>query len=179
MSAEFDYLAELADSFFSLRHTQKSLSLIHNHGITGWEIWLQVEFAHFLSMHESSPEWWREETLDYDRRMEKEKSFLRPDFLIRKKGWKRESYFALELKQHPVATTCISNMVKDMRRIEKLRRSSIDLRAYWLLGIYFRESKTQLADAIADALASCDYQYDSSRVVNKFVRNTPYGYCIF
>ena|SRR5450830_84992 len=179
MSVEFKYLTELAEEFFSRSHTQKSLRLIDENEISGWEIWIQVEFSYFLSMHITEPEWGREVALDYDRRSEKNKKFLRPDFLIRKKGWRRESYFALEFKQHTVAANCISNMVKDMHRVEKLRRSTIDLRSYWLLGIYKRRPKSEINELITNALSIYDYKYHLDSVVNKVIQNTPYGYCIF
>lgn len=179
MRTGFDYLADLADEFFAQRFTQQSLRLIHQHKISGWEVWLQVEFGHFFSLHDSKPEWWREEPLEFDRRSEKERQFFRPDFLIRKKGWKRESYIALELKQHPVAATCISNMAKDIGKIDKMKRSSIDLRAHWVLGVFEREKKADIKEKIVGALDSLGYAYNPNRVVNKFIRNSPYGYCIF
>ncbi|KAB2308697.1 hypothetical protein F8A87_13555 [Betaproteobacteria bacterium SCN2] len=179
MSSEFEYLAELADDFFSQPHTQQSLSLIHQHNISGWEIWLQVELGHFLSMHESEPEWRREEALEYDRRLERTKQYLRPDFLIRKKGWKKESYLALELKQHRNAPACLANRAKDIVKLDKLRQSSIDLRSCWVLGVFERESKADLNELIADTLESVDYDYDPEYVVNKYIWNTPFGYCIF
>lgn len=179
MNAEFDYLTELSKDFFSQRRTQKSLSLINQYSISGWEIWFQVELSHFLSIHESEPEWQREVSLDYDHRIEKEKQFFRLDFLIRKKGWKKDSFFALDLKQHPKAEICIPNMTKDIDKIEKLRQSSIDLRAHWVLGVFLKESKADINELIARALDSRDYKYEQDHVINRVIPNSPYGYCIF
>ncbi|MDL0433993.1 hypothetical protein QPM17_22895 [Marinobacter sp. TBZ242] len=95
MSQDFDYLTELTEDFFRQRRVGRSLRIIEESEITGWEVWFQVEFAHFLSQHLTEPEWWREWSLDYDRRMEKGRTFCRPDFIIRKKGWRQESYAAL------------------------------------------------------------------------------------
>jgi hypothetical protein len=179
MSVEFDYLKELTEEFFSTAHIRQSLNIIYTREITGWEIWLQIELSRFLSQHESEPEWYREEEHDYDRRMEKGKSFLKPDFLIRKKGWKKYSYFALELKQHREAANCISNMKKDMARVEKIKQSSVDLRNYWVLGVYLRKPKTEIKELILDALDSHGYEYDDSVIVNKYIPKTKFGYCIF
>ena len=179
MSVEFEYLEKITQEFFSKARIQQSLNIIYEHDITGWEIWLQIELSHFLSKHDSEPEWHREEEHDYDRRMEKNKSFLKPDFLIRKKGWRKDSYFALEIKQHREAANCISNMKKDMARVEKIKQSSVDLRNYWVLGVYERKSKADIKELITDALDLHGYEYDDNVVVNKFINNTYFGYCIF
>ncbi|MCG9647616.1 hypothetical protein L1D24_03420 [Vibrio brasiliensis] len=45
---DFQFIKELAVDFFSQQHIVERLSLIESNELTGWEIWLQVEFAMFL-----------------------------------------------------------------------------------------------------------------------------------
>jgi hypothetical protein len=179
MNQDFEYIADLIEEFFSQSRTQQSLSIINAQEITGWEVWLQIEFSYFLSNHLSKPEWWREEILDYDQSLEKERKFLKPDFLIRKKGWKRETYVALEFKQHINASNCIANMRKDMQRVERLDQTSINLRSYWVMGVYQRQPKNEIKALIIDALHTHDYEYELNLTRNKVINNTPFGYCIF
>ena len=86
MNADFLYLGELVEEFFHQRRVGKAFSIIENNGITGREVWFQVEFASFLSQHSTEPEWWREWPVEFDGRIEKEHLFCRPDFIIRKKA---------------------------------------------------------------------------------------------
>lgn len=129
MKADFDYLSLLVGEFFLDDHISSRFNMIHDNQISGWEIWLQIEFSHFLTNHASQPEWWREHSLPYDRRMQKEKWSLRPDFLIRKKGWKTETYMVLEIKQHPNPATCMRNMLSDYEKISKMKKSAMQMRS--------------------------------------------------
>jgi hypothetical protein len=66
---DFDFTVELFDNFFSQKRIQKRLSIIREKGITGWEIWWQIEFATYLSTKdESLSEWYREWEYPLDRR---------------------------------------------------------------------------------------------------------------
>ena len=177
--SDFQYISELVESFFSQAHIQRALNLIYEQEISGWEIWWQIEFANFLSMHKTEPEWYREEAIDFDMRMEKGKSFARADFVIRKKGCKQDAYIALELKQHPVYSNCIRNMMKDIIKFEKLKKSHLEIRSFWVLGVFNREKKQYVKEFVSARLEEADYEFHRSIFLNKFIPNTHYAYCIF
>lgn len=178
-ASDFQYISELVEGFFAQRHIHRALNLIYEQEISGWEIWWQVEFATFLSMQESEPEWYREEAIDFDRRMEKGKSFARADFVIRKKRWKQDAYIALELKQHPVYSNCIRNMMNDVAKVEKLKNSYLDIRSFWVLGVFKRESKSHVKEVVSACLEDSGYEFNGSIFLNKVIPKTPYAYCLF
>jgi hypothetical protein len=93
-------------------------------------------------MHESEPECHREETLMYDNRREKEKSCFRPDFLIRKKGWRTDTYAMLEIKQAPSPTTCMNNLLSDIKKISKIKPSALFVRTLLGLAIFKADKET-------------------------------------
>jgi len=179
MSGDFHYLAELAEDFFRQRRVARSLSIIEEQEITGWEVWFQIEFANFLSQHGSAPEWWREWPLEFDRRREKERTFCRPDFIIRKKGWRKESYAALEVKQHPEAAMCFSNMMKDIVKISKVKGSSLDLRTFWVLGIHRRKPKSELRDLVESRFEAAGMESPGENLAIKYIPNSNYAFSMF
>jgi hypothetical protein len=179
MSDDFSYLAELTEEFFNRRRTGSSLQIIEEHAITGWEVWFQVEFAHFLSQHDSQPEWWREWPVDLDRRKEKERTFCRPDFIIRKKGWRRETYAAVEVKQHPDAEICFSNMMKDIEKISKVKVSALDIRSFWVLGIHKKKPKSDLRSLISSRFESAGMDPPDKNLVIRYIPGSNYAYSMF
>ncbi|OTA21158.1 hypothetical protein Xbed_00809 [Xenorhabdus beddingii] len=105
INRDFEHLNVLLDNFFSSDEICNRFHLIEQGNITGWEIWLQVEFSYMLSQTEH--EWWREFAFKYDNRKIKGKKYLRPDFLLRKKGWALDTYMIVEFKQHANPKSCI------------------------------------------------------------------------
>ena len=85
MTKDQEYILDIAAKFFKEKEIKKKFQIIQSSNITGWEIWLQIEFAYFLNGFDGQPEWYREFSYEYDRRKEKIKLKLKPDFLIRKK----------------------------------------------------------------------------------------------
>ncbi|MDO0946110.1 hypothetical protein [Chromohalobacter israelensis] len=179
MQRDFDYIFELVSNFFERRHIQKGLRLINQNDVTGWEIWLQIEFSCFLTEHESEPEWWREKAIEYDYRSEREKYFLKPDFVIRKKGWRTDSYAALEIKQHRESGSCVNNMVKDMVRVAKARRSELDIRSYWAIGVMERESKSEVRRKLEKRIDTTNLELVDSCVEMRVIPNTRHMYLLF
>lgn len=180
MNQDFDYVAQLVNGFFTQQRVGRSLQLIEEYEITGWEVWFQVEFAHFLSQHESQPEWERERSIDYDHRMEKERNFCRPDFIIRKKRWRKESYTLLEVKQHPEAGTCLSNMIKDVKKISKIKESSLDVRGYVVLGIHRRQKKGELRELIESRFKAENMKPPPKKnVLVRYIPGSNYAYSMF
>jgi len=179
MRRDFNYLHTLVSAFFSKRHIQKGLNIIRTSEISGWEGWLQVEFAYFLSEHDSGPEWWREWPVEYDYRKEKDRWFLRPDFIIRKKGWKTESYVALELKQHPEAGSCLNNMMADVAKVSKARKSELDIRSFWVLGVTEKEPKNEIRHKMFTRAQEKEVELIDDCVAIRFIPNTEYAYMLF
>ncbi len=175
MQADFNYIFELVDEFFADDHIQNRFSIINDWDISGWEVWLQIEFSHFLATHLSNPEWHREIPIEYDRRKEKNKYFFKPDFIIRKKGWRIDTYSAIEIKQHPNAASCIRNMNKDVERISKMKTSQLNMRSLWLLGIF----KANKEDALNDMVNEYITDNQSTYVTTNFIGDTGFAYVMF
>lgn len=172
-------MAELTEEFFRQRRVSRSLCIIAEQEITGWEVWFQIEFANFLSQHHSEPEWWREWPVEFDRRREKTRIFCRPDFIIRKKGWRKDMYAVLEVKQHPEAGVCFSNMMKDIEKIAKIRASSLDLRSFWVLGIHLRKPKAELFKMIESRFGAAGLKFHVDDVLIKYIPNSRYAFSMF
>ncbi len=175
MNTEFAYMSMLIEEFFLDGHISSRFAMIENNDISGWETWLQIEFSHFLSSHSSKPEWWREYSLPYDRRMEKEKSIFRPDFLIRKKGWKTESYMVLEIKQHPNPAVCLKNMLSDYGKILKMKKSALNMREVWVLGIFKINREQDLSEVLRKHVSLGI----PNRFTTNFIGNTNFAYSLW
>ncbi|MDK2124377.1 hypothetical protein [Parachitinimonas caeni] len=174
MQADFDYLCTLIHEFFSQEYIPQRFKVINDYNITGWEIWFQVEFSHFLASHISEPEWWREYKLGFDRRSEKNRLHFRPDFLIRKKGWRVDAYAVLEVKQNPSMVSCITNMQKDMEKVSKMKRSEIDMRSFWALGIFKANPEDDLK-----IIAGEYFPESPSRLIKaEHIENTNFAYLL-
>lgn len=176
---DFEYVSELLAKFFKQRSLQSAFKVIAAQDITGWEIWFQVEFARFLTEHESEPEWSREYPFEFDYRMERERAFLRPDFIIRKKHWAADRYLALEIKQHQQLGNCIANMISDLKKVAKIRKSEIDLRSYWALGIFQTDDEIDLPELIESKMSGTALSYYQSRTAINHIPGTIYSYSLF
>lgn len=176
---DFEYVSELLAKFFKQRSLQSAFKVIAAQDITGWEIWFQVEFARFLTEHESEPEWSREYPFEFDYRMERERAFLRPDFIIRKKHWAADRYLALEIKQHQQLGNCIANMISDLKKVAKIRKSEIDLRSYWALGIFQTDDGIDLPELIESKMSGTALSYYQSRTAINHIPGTIYSYALF
>jgi hypothetical protein len=84
INRDFDHLSTLLHLFFTRQDIQQKLNIIDQHNISGWEIWMQIEFANLLAS--TDHEWWREISLECDKRMNPQRDSLRTDFLLRKKA---------------------------------------------------------------------------------------------
>lgn len=180
MSTDFNYLSSLVSEFFSQKAIRDRLNIIYEHDISGWETWLQIEFSAFLAGHSSEPDWDREVALSVDKRKEKDRLAIRPDFIIRKKGWRQERYMALEMKIHPAAKSCIHNMMADFEKLGKMKASELDVRSYWGLGLFLTPGPDdEPIDTIIDKKAvewGMECSSDSAAVCT--IEDTRYSYAI-
>ncbi|MEI7868943.1 MAG: hypothetical protein WCI11_13720 [Candidatus Methylumidiphilus sp.] len=179
MNGDFVYLGTLVEEYFRQQRVGKALSIIEDQEITGWEVWFQVEFASFLSQHPSEPEWWREWPVEFDGRIEKEHLFCRPDFIIRKKGWRKYSYAALEVKQHPEAGICFSNLMKDIKKVAKVKASALDIRTFWVLAIHHRKPKPELRELIISRFDAAGMPPPDDHMLIRHILGCNYSYSMF
>ena len=66
LNRDFDHLSTLAHHFFEREDIRQKLNIIDQYNISGWEVWMQIEFANLLAS--TGHEWWREQTLACDLR---------------------------------------------------------------------------------------------------------------
>lgn len=175
---DYNFSLSLLDKFFSQKKIQNSLKRFSEKNITGWEIWIQIEFAAFLSSNYGDQiEWYREHSLLPDGRKDKERIRMAADFVFRRKGYKLDCYNVLEFKQHLSPKTCLANMYKDVEKIDKVKSSSIDMRSFWVIGLHdkSRMSKSEIKSYILKNFDDVVEKY----ILTKYIYNTPYAYTIF
>nr|WP_318383116.1 hypothetical protein [uncultured Enterobacter sp.] len=175
---DFDHLTTLSHLFFEREDIRQKLNIIDQYNISGWEIWMQIEFANLLVS--TGHEWWREQTLGSDQRKNPGRPSMRTDFLLRKKGWTQESYIALEMKQNIDPTSCVKNMIADLIKTAKIKRSELDLRSFWTLGITRTIERDRLEYLIDKYLDEKYYQTKSRKkhVLLKEIDQTPFCYIV-
>lgn len=181
MHKDLEYISGLIHGFFKQSSTKQALAIIDEFNITGWEIWFQVEFARFISQHPSDVEWWREFTLQAELPSESGRDRIRPDFLIRKKGWALESYAILEAKVKNGFSECIKEMVGDLRKASGIRTNELILRSHWAIGIHSVGEKTQtdLQQGLAGYLDRAGLPVDSGNQVVKVLPGGKFAYSLF
>lgn len=111
--------------FFNDDHLSEVLNTIATCKITGWETWLQIEFAHFLQKqylkekkaeipNEATLQWYREYRVVLDNEAD-EKKYIIPDFWY----WSgiNNGYYLVELKQARSFNDLKTEMKKDVDKI--------------------------------------------------------------
>lgn len=93
LNRDFDHLSTLAHHFFEREDVRQKLNIIDQYNISGWEVWMQIEFANLLAS--TGHEWWREQTLACDLRKNPQRLSVRADFLLRKKDGRRTATLRL------------------------------------------------------------------------------------
>jgi hypothetical protein len=174
---DFQFSISLLEDFFAQKKIQHSLATIAYEEISGWEVWLQVEFATFLSLtYGDDLEWKRERQILIDKRKNKNRTRLAADFVFRRKGYAIDRYIVLEFKQHTSPKSCFSNMMKDAEKIRCAKASEIDMRAFWVVGIHPKSSmsKAEIKDYVCNISI-----VDRDFVVTKFIPNTNFAFTIF
>ena len=133
---DYEFVVETVDSFFNQSHIRKRMKLIEDNYITGWEIWIQVEFAMFLDKQTSIGGWEREFQYNTDHRKKNSGSHMAIDFIFRKTNSKLDRFIALEIKQNLNVSSCIRGMMEDIGKISLVKSSEDDIRSMWNLGIH-------------------------------------------
>lgn len=178
LDRDFDHLTTLLSLFFESKDIRQKFNIIDEYNISGWEVWMQIEFANLLTA--TGHEWWREQTLGCDLRKSPERSTVRTDFLLRKKGWTQESYIALEMKQNIDPTSCVKNMIGDLIKTAKIKHSELELRSFWTLGVTRVIERDRLEYLIDNYLEEKYYLSKSRKkhVLLKEIDKTPFCYIV-
>ncbi len=176
---DFKFVAMLVADFFKQKHIQKRLDLIEERDITGWEIWLQVEFSVFLDTHIEVAEWGREFQYSIDRRKAKNREHMAIDFVIRKRSALKHWYIALELKQNSSVKSCIRGMMEDTRKVALVRGSHDDLRSMWTLGIHPWIEGEELESIVHKYADAFDVDLIPNCMVSEPIKRTELAYTIF
>lgn len=177
--ADFEYMHALLEDFFKGPNIRSALQVIADQTITGWEVWFQVEFARFLATHGSEPEWEREYAVQYDWRKEKRRYYFKPDFIIRKKHWALDRYIALEIKQHSQLGNCLTNMVIDLAKVARIRKSELNVRSIWAVGIFPTDDEVDIKAMIQTKLEGVGETYYPDRAITERILKTPFSYALF
>ncbi len=177
----FKYLSSLIAEFFDDEIVQDKLYCIKKDGIKGWEVWLHIELSIFLSNHESLPVHNREEQILFDRRRVRDRSFMRPDFVIENpsQGLGR---MILEIKQGKSINECIKNMWRDLEKVAAVKQSHARMESFWLLGVFPVEdgwSKHKLSREVNQAIQDHGGLADPNLKNCSRIGSTGMGYVLF
>lgn len=184
--ADFDYVKSHINEFFGRKSFGKSLALIDDIGITGWEKWWQLEFAIWLSDHDQISEWVMEEVFYTDLRKTTQKNSIAIDLGFRAKGCSKDEMIFLELKQNPVAEKCIANMLTDVEKVYSAQKYSVDnglmIRSFFVVGVYLtpdEAGKADVHDYICDKCDEMDIPIERSHIFTKYIPDSPYSVTFF
>lgn len=173
---DLEFLASLADDFFSQRSIRKTLSVINEEEISGWEKWLQVEFASFVHDHQDIKAWGRETPYSTDKRITKARERCAVDFILHQKY--KQSHLALELKQIDSIARCTQAMIKDIQKMLTIRQSEFDIRSVWCLGVHIDEGPAKPLMEIKYYAEKLDFDFDEKLFATKSIGKTGYAYTI-
>lgn len=123
MNMNKEQVIQCINKFFQEKHVKNTIATIGKCEISGWEGWLQVEFAHYLETkvygeEKKNFDWYREYKIitkspDYDKNDEQNK-YIIPDFWI-SSDQGSDTYFLIEFKRSNTGTI-INDMKKDIKK---------------------------------------------------------------
>ena len=174
---DFEFLKDLSCSFFRKRSIIKTLKIIDEQGISGWEKWMQIEFAKYCNERENVAQWCREEKYKLDRRTSRRRNTCSIDFSLRQKH--KQTWVALELKQKKRASTCIKSMLKDVVKVTKIRNSEYDIRTVWCLGVHKSADEKKVLGYIAKYGIEFEQEINKSCVYTKKIGRSAYSFTLF
>ncbi|QFR49790.1 hypothetical protein FJR48_08620 [Sulfurimonas lithotrophica] len=179
MIKDFKFIISIMDGFVKQTSIQNKLNVIDECYITGWEIWFQIELASYLDNHYNVSEWYREEQYYMDKRKSKYKSKMAVDFLVRQKNTKKDSYIAVELKQHSSTETCIAKMIDDIIKVDSAKQSCTQFRSFWNIGIHKRENSKQVVKEKIQKKVKQKNILMHEYIEVRWIPNTNFAYTIF
>ena len=176
---DFNFTVGLLAAFFSRARVRSTLQKIYETEATGWEKWWQIELAMFLSDYEDVAEWDIEEVFLTDLRTGTAKDRMAIDVCFRRKGYAKGHFVFLELKQDRDWKRCIANMLGDAEKFamsHKRSESGLDVRSFFLVGVYPSEDKAEVHDYIEDAADRCEVDWDFMET--RFIPETEYSFTV-
>jgi hypothetical protein len=183
--ADFSYVQARITEFFDRGTVRRSLDLMEQIGITGWEKWWQVEFAAWLSDHEHIAEWVMEEVFLTDLRKKTQKNSIAIDIGFRMKGHSKMEMLFLELKQNRDWRRCIENMLIDVDKVFSAQKYSVSnqlmIRNFFVVGVYPTgdTTKKDVHDYVENRLKELDIPFQRSDIFTKFVKDSPFSVTVF
>ncbi|OTG78990.1 hypothetical protein B9T33_13580 [Acinetobacter sp. ANC 5054] len=177
LNGDFEFLSEVFENFFKQKYIRERLNAIEQNNITGWEIWLQVEFSFFLEEQENVMEWQREVACNLDKRIVKLKDKGIIDFWIREKNKSKETMIAVELKQASSAQSCITAMVKDLNKFNSLKPSEHSfIRSFWCVGVHRTVEESTCIAYINQNKQG--YEFNQNHLFSKPIKGTKFSFTI-
>ncbi|MCK9622301.1 MAG: hypothetical protein M0R47_17400 [Methylobacter sp.] len=173
MKRDFQFLTDLTSDFFARKSVRDTLCIISDFEISGWEKWIQIEFAKFCKDHEEISEWGRELRYELDRRMSNGKSSCSVDFLIRQK--RKQSPLGIEIKQQSSPNGCVKAMLRDVAKVRRIKYSQDNLRGIWCIGIHSATSPAEVNRLIAYHADSMNIDIDPDLVFSKEIGRTGFS----
>jgi hypothetical protein len=177
MKQDFKFMTELVSEFFSKKTIRDTLASISDFEISGWEKWLQVEFAKFCMTHDQISDWGRELRYELDKRVSKERKSCFIDFFIRQKY--KQSSLGIEIKQHKSPSSCIKAMITDIAKVDQIKYSQDDLRGIWCFGIHAEESHAEVVRLVAYHSNAMGISISSDLVFSKAIGKTGFSVTLF
>lgn len=182
---DFLFVRDHLSEFFDRGSIKRSLDLIDEVGITGWEKWWQVEFSSWLSEHDGVGDWVMEEVFLTDLRRNSKKDNIAIDIGFRLKGFSSTEMLFLELKQNADWRRCIDNMLLDVEKVDCAQKYSVDnriaIRNFFVVGVYptGETSKKEVHDYVQERADDFGVEVERAHVFTKFIQNTPFSMTMF
>jgi hypothetical protein len=173
---DLEFITALAEGFFGQRVIRRTLRVIGEQEISGWEKWLQVEFAAYIHDHEEVKAWGRETPYLTDRRVERAREKCAIDFIIHQKY--KQSHLALELKQVDSVGRCARAMVTDIKKMFAIRKAEFDIRSVWCLGVHARASEPEVLRKLIYHADELGLDLDHKLVATRHIGQTGYAFSI-
>lgn len=177
MKKDFAFLTDIAQGFFAKKTIKDTLGTISEFDISGWEKWIQIEFAKYCKSHTDITEWGRELRYELDRRSSKNKATCAIDFLVKQKY--KQSPLAIEFKQQHSARGCINSMLRDKAKLQKIKFSQDDLRGIWCLGVHTVESVEVVENLVGFCSRTHKIDIKQDLVFSKQIGRTPFSVTLF
>lgn len=170
-------MTEIAQKFFAKKSIKDTLVAISEFEISGWEKWIQIEFAMFCKSQDNITRWGRELRYELDKRISRNQSSCAIDFLIKQKY--KHSPLAIEIKQKNSATECVNAMLADIKKIRQIKYSNDDLRGVWCMGIHHTKTSADMKKLVSDCAQKARTEVNSDFIYSKQIGRTDFSVTIF
>jgi hypothetical protein len=177
MTTDFAFVTRITQDFFAKKAIKDTLYTIAEFNITGWEKWIQIEFAKFCKSHPEITYWDREQRYELDRRLSKVKASCAIDFWVQQKH--KQSPLAIEIKQQKSPRGCINSMLRDKAKLQNIKYSQDDLRGVWCIGVHNLEKEAAVANLVAYCSCNHKIHVKPNHVFSRQIGRTPFSVTVF